>query len=65
MQSAVRATAASENWIRSSRCGPKNCVELSRDLTDVRIRDSKGDTGVCLVFSHVSWSSFRARCERF
>ncbi len=53
------------NWIRSSRCGPNagNCVELSRAVGSVRIRDSKCDTVALLEFDHDTWSVFVQTCR--
>jgi hypothetical protein len=48
-------------WIRSSRCGSGNCVELHYAEDHLLIRDSKGDDAALLEFDRDSWFAFLKR----
>jgi hypothetical protein len=54
---------SNDNWIRSSFCGPHNCVELSHRSTEVIIRDSKGEEAAVLMFDHEQWPTFVRSCR--
>lgn len=50
--------STSAGWIRSSRCGDGQCVEIRPDQHRVLVRDSKSpDTGH-LAFEPRTWRSF-------
>jgi hypothetical protein len=50
-------------WVRSTRCGAGNCVELRYTHSHLIIRDSKGDAEAQLRFERDSWSTFLERCH--
>lgn len=45
-------------WIRSSRCGAGNCVELRHGKDHLAVRDSKNGDSALLMFNRASWSTF-------
>jgi hypothetical protein len=45
-------------WRKSTRSEPGGCVEVRIDAHDVRVRDSKNQTGPVLRFNHAEWRAF-------
>lgn len=49
-----------QNWVRPSRCGNTNCVEVAKDGDEVLIRDSKHPEQAPLRFTRAEWDAFTA-----
>jgi hypothetical protein len=62
MRTEVQNTKITPKWVRSSHCGPANCVELSIGPTEVIICDSKRGKIARLAFCRTSWTSFLNHC---
>jgi len=64
MQTEVQDITITPTWVRSSRCGPANCVELRIGSAEVIICDSKEGKIARLVFGRSSWDRFLDRWTR-
>ena len=45
-------------WLKSTRSGTENCVEVARFANAVAVRDSKNPTGPALIFTAAEWHAF-------
>ncbi|WP_285649771.1 DUF397 domain-containing protein [Actinomycetospora sp. NBRC 106375] len=48
-------TDSAPRFLRSSFCGPGNCVEVAFSEDRVLVRDSKNPDGGQLSFTHTDW----------
>ncbi|GAB7043208.1 MULTISPECIES: DUF397 domain-containing protein [Catenuloplanes] len=52
-------------WQRSTRCDTSSCVEVARESSGARVRNSTDPAGPVLIFSTEAWRALVEEIHRF